>query len=326
MRELVSRCTDRIWQARIPLPFPLRWVNAYLVKDAEGWTIIDPGLHTEEAITSWKQVISELSLSPRDIRQIILTHHHPDHFGLAGWMQLQSGAPVRMSAAGAEQTQRLWGPAQPASALILEQFRTHGMDEHVLTQMAQHMRDFVSMVSPFPECIEPIEEGQSLHFGDASWELIHTPGHAYGHLCLYDRSSQTMFCGDHVLPQITPNVSLLPGVDDNPLESFLASLASLESLPVKLALPGHREPFRTFGERVLSLQQHHVERLEQMRQLLHEPLTVYELCRRLFGQSMSVHQLRFAMAETLAHVACLEKRGQLRLVEQQPSMRYCSLL
>lgn len=325
MRELISACTDRIWQARIPLPFPLRWVNAYLVKDDKGWTVIDPGLHTEDAVAVWQQVLATLEISLSDIRQIILTHHHPDHFGLAGWMQARSGAPVRMSAAGAEQTRKLWGLGQPASDLILEQFRTHGMEESILTQMAQHMRDFVSMVSPFPERIELIEEGDTLHFGGASWELIHTPGHAYGHLCLYDRSSQTIICGDHVLPQITPNVSLLPGIDDDPLQSFLASLHSLESLPVALALPGHREPFRTFHERVLTLQQHHAERLEHIRGLLREPLTAYELCRRLFGESLSVHQLRFAMAETLAHVAYLEQRGELRL-EEQPALRYCSLL
>jgi glyoxylase-like metal-dependent hydrolase (beta-lactamase superfamily II) len=304
---------DHIYRARIPLPFPLRWVNAYLVRDPAGVTILDPGLNTDEARQAWSEVLAQLGIGMRHIRQIVLTHHHPDHFGLAGWFQEQSGATVLLSQAGWEQAMRLWGPGQPASAHILQQFRDNGMDQAMLERMEAHLQSFVPQVTPFPQAIEPIRPGQAVRFGGAAWTAIHTPGHAYGHLMFYDPDSRRLFCGDHILPRITPNISLLPGVDEDPLGAYLDSLDEAAKLDAAIALPGHRDPFADTKTRTAEIRRHHDERLERMRQLLRTPMTGYALCRRLFGDRLSVHQLRFAMAETLAHLAYLERRELVRV-------------
>ena len=120
-------------------------------------------------------------------------------------------------------------------------------------------------------------------------------------------------CGDAVLPQISPNVSLMPGSDPEPLQSFLQGLLKLKNLEVSTAYPGHRNPFQHFEERIVALLLHHEERLTKIEQLLADaPATGFELCTSLFGSRLGIHQMRFAMCETLAHTRELERRGRIK--------------
>ncbi|WP_248927458.1 MBL fold metallo-hydrolase [Paenibacillus hamazuiensis] len=308
---------ETIIQVKVPLPFPLRWVNSYLIRGEDGLTLIDPGLHTEEAEAVWQSVLAGQGFRFADIRDIVLTHHHPDHYGLAGWMQERSGAPVRLSSAGLGQVRRLWGAGQPMTEALLELFRRHGMDEALLVPMREHMDGFVAAVSPQPE-VSLLEPGQRVRLGDRDYEAIHTPGHAAGHLVFYDAEERIMFCGDHVLPQITPNVSYLPGgIDENPLGSFLRSLEDIGRYPVAKAYPGHREPFERFAERTGEIIAHHHQRIEQMRRILSAPQSGFAVCRAMFGDKLSLHQLRFALSETIAHLIYMEQSGMVRSVDTE---------
>lgn len=299
-----------VLRVKVPLPFPLRYVNCYLVPGTGGWTLIDPGLHTQAAVQLWEETLSALSLSFADIGQIVLTHHHPDHYGLAGWFQARCGAPVRLSAEGLRQVRLLWGEGQPLTDGLLALFRAHGLPADLEAPMRVHMDGFVQAVSPQPE-VTTIAAGDVIRLGDEPYEAIASPGHAAGHLCFYQAETKTMFCGDHVLPQISPNVSYLPGgIDDNPLASYLAALAAIARYDVALAFPGHREPFAHLSQRALELIRHHEQRLDAMRALLREPKTAYDVCRSLFGEKLTLHQLRFALAETLAHLIWLREAGQ----------------
>jgi glyoxylase-like metal-dependent hydrolase (beta-lactamase superfamily II) len=310
-RSIVQQLEKGLYQVRVPLPFPLRWVNAYLLQDRQGFTLIDPGLRTEEAIRSWGEALQAIGVSYTDIKQIVLTHHHPDHIGLAGTMQQLSGAPVYLSPAGMQQAQYLWGPQREATEEVAGLFVRHGMDEATEQLMLAHMESFLPQVLPLP-ATTPLKDGDIIVMGDRSFQAIHAPGHAYGQMMLFHEPSGDLFCGDHVLPKITPNVSLLPRYDQNPLDSFLRSLADIASLPVSRVFPGHRDPFTNLSERCNQIIQHHEERLASMLDKLDKPATGFEMCRALFGQSLSIHQLRFALAETLAHLVYLSERGSLQ--------------
>ncbi|ANE47125.1 hypothetical protein SY83_13610 [Paenibacillus swuensis] len=313
-----------IRRLKVPLPFSLRYVNSYIIRDvpaedadsADRYTVIDPGLHTSDAVQVWTETLEAWGIAFDQIRQILLTHYHPDHYGLAGWMQQQAGGvPVRLSRLGHEHAVRLWGDGHAEYANELRQlYLSHGLDVSLADLMVPHMNGFVPQVSPQP-VITYMEEGEQLTFGGRTYNLLHTPGHAWGHLCFHDEAGKTIFCGDQVLPLITPNVSLLPGSDPNPLNSFMISLQDLEQLDVEQAYPGHRDPFRTWHERVRELLTHHEERLTYIEEHLIAPMTGYELCRLMFGESLTVHQLRFAMSETLAHLVYL--RELKRVVESQ---------
>jgi len=324
MRELVTRHRENLIQVRVPLPFPLRYVNAYLLKGVSGYTVIDPGLHTRDAEEAWEAALRELGIDYDQVEQVVLTHYHPDHYGMAGWFQERSGAPVLLSETGCRLAALLWGPEQPMTRLLVDCFAQHGMPAAELEEIEKHMTGFVQSVSPQPS-LTPLRAGEPVRLGDRSYEAIETPGHAAGHLCFYDRESREMLCGDHVMPQISPNVSYMPDVEENPLRAYLASLAEIGSVPVSIAYPGHREPFERFGERAAELIEHHHERLAGMVERLRTPMTAYALCRAVFGYRLSSHQLRFALAETIAHTVYLESEGRVSSQETDGVIVYAAL-
>lgn len=301
-------------RVKVPLPFPLRWVNSYLVRGRDGYTLIDPGLHTPEAEQVWEEALRKYGIGYGDIERIVLTHHHPDHYGLAGWFQERSGAPVWISEEGQRQAERMWSGSFPMNGQIYDLFIHHGMDEDTAAKLHGHFESFLPLVHPMPAQVSFYNLEQPFLIGTRSCEMIHTPGHAYGHVCFYDRERQEMFCGDHVLPRISPNVSFIPDTEDNPLHSYLNSLSEMSRYEVSRAYPGHRDPFDSFAERAVTLIKHHEERLAEMEERLRSTLTVYQLCREVFGERLTMHQLRFAMAETLAHVIYLHRAE--RVAEQ----------
>jgi glyoxylase-like metal-dependent hydrolase (beta-lactamase superfamily II) len=321
--KLITLHNNDVYQIKVPLPFPLRWVNSYLIRGDDGYTLMDPGLHTEAAEQCWEQVLQELSIDYRDIKQIVLTHHHPDHYGLTGYFQQLADAPVYLSSLGYEQVRLLWGDGQPMSEALLSLFQANGLPEEQLGPMQKHMVEFVPMVSPQPQ-VSLISAGEEMTLGNYAYETLHTPGHASGHICFYREETKEIFCGDHVIPQISPNVGYLPGgIDENPLGSFLQSLREIGRYEVNRAYPGHRDPFETFTQRTLELIAHHDTRLELMRQaLIAQPQTAYQVCRSTFGDRLTLHQLRFALSETIAHLIYLHKAGLVSQAEQDELIQY----
>lgn len=301
-------------QVKVPLPFSLSYVNSYVLPEADGYTLVDPGLRTEEAIRAWEDVFERCSLTYGQIKRIVLTHQHPDHYGLAGYFQERSGAPVYMTREAFDYTQKLWGQKEaPANAELAALFRAHGMPASLAQDIQENLSSFYDRVTPHPK-VTFIEAGGTMELGGIEWELIRADGHALGQIILYSPDKEMVICGDQVMPRITPNVGVVPGEDEDPLSSFMDSLAELGKLRVKLAFPGHRDPFENFTERTEQLRSHHERRLAGMLEELREERTGFELCELHFGARLRTnpHNLRFAMAETLAHLYYLERRGLIR--------------
>ncbi|WP_172196607.1 MBL fold metallo-hydrolase [Saccharibacillus qingshengii] len=320
-----SRITsyDELIRVRMAMSFPLRWVNSYLLQGEDGWTIVDPGPRSAENEAAWDAALGELNIRPQEIASIVLTHHHPDHYGLAGWLQQRSGAQVWMSKAASEAAWRNWGriPDEAgASGFVgdsLALYRLHGMPDDRMAQLPEHLAGFRAQVEPQPE-ITVIEARLPIRFGGRLWQPIETGGHADGHLSFYEEKTGLILCGDAVLPRISPNISYTPGGDEHPLRSYLDGLRKLGELRVSQAFPGHRDPFGKFEDRTRQLLDHHEERLERMLKLLHgEPQTAYGICMAVFGDSLGIHQLRFALSETIAHLVELEDRGQAKRFGQE---------
>ncbi|NMO95265.1 MBL fold metallo-hydrolase [Paenibacillus lemnae] len=317
--DIVSWNQSGLIQIKIPLDNPLRWVNSYLLRDGDEVTLIDPGPRTPAAEQEWLAAFRVLGLQPADISLILLTHHHPDHYGLSGWLQQQSGAPVRMSERAELEAQLMWGSGSSMDEDLPSFFESHGMPAVWLEQLPGHLNIFIPQVTPAPKVTHQ-HDGEQLDMGGRSWQVIQTAGHAPGHLSLYHEGSGDLICGDAVLPQISPNVSLLPGSDAAPLRLYLEGLRRLQTLQVRAAYPGHRHPFTHFRERIQALLEHHEERLNTTAGLLASagPMTAFEVCTALFGGKLGIHQLRFAMCEALAHLAELAavSRAELRETEQ----------
>ncbi|GAB4191147.1 MAG: MBL fold metallo-hydrolase [Roseiflexaceae bacterium] len=297
------------------MPFALRNVNTYLLRDGAGWTLVDAGLNHAPNRALWATALEQLGIAWTAIRRIVLTHAHPDHYGAAGWLQERTGAPVLLSPGEQAFAQRMWRSEGSGEAAIIGLFGRHGLPVDLAAQVAGDIARLRAETQPAPVW-GTIDAGDTLLVAGRRFEAIATPGHSEGHLVFFCAAERLMLCGDTVLTKITPNISRWPDGAVNPLADFLATLDLLAQLPVELALPGHGPLIRSFAGRLGELRAHHDTRLAHMEQIAWGGATAFAVCSSVFQvDQLSTHQLRFALAETLAHLEYLVSAGRLERVE-----------
>jgi len=316
---------ERIYSVRLPLPFALNHVNCYLLRDDDGWTIVDAGLNRPEIRELWQAAWRELAIAPHDIRRIVLTHMHPDHFGLAGWLQEQTGAPVFLSPREHEIARVTWLEEMTAerNADLDRYLHAAGVSPDVAT-IIQTQQDYLrSLTFPHPHEILTIAPGESVTMAGRRFQAIHAPGHADGQLIFYSAQDRLVICGDQVLNRITPNIGVWATTETDPLARYLDSLAHLAALEVTLALPGHYAAVTTWQARLAELQAHHAHRLDAMYAAAREGATALDVSYAVFDYDrFSTHEIRFAVAETLAHLEYLAEAGRLVRVEETKHRLY----
>jgi len=316
----------------IPLPLPnnpLGFVNVYLIKTADGCLLVDTGWNTEEAYQALLKGFEKAGASPEDLRIIFITHIHPDHYGLAGRLQKATRARVLMhqgESSWMEQRQAFGEHFMSDGARWLAQ---NGFPPADLAVLAQALPGLVRSQNS-AKADRLVQDGEHLSIGEFDLEAIWTPGHAPGHLCLYDRQRQILFSGDHVLPNITPNIgfSMKPG--SNPLADYLASLKKVAALPARLALPSHGDPFSDLPGRVRQIEQHHEVRLNLMLDAIRAgDKNAYQVAASVpwTDSAISITELDavskfFALAETSAHLELLVSRGRVSKAQPDGTIQY----
>jgi glyoxylase-like metal-dependent hydrolase (beta-lactamase superfamily II) len=306
-----------IYQVPIPIPIPLKYVNCYLCRGTSGWTLVDAGFHDALAEDAWPRAFADLSIRPQEIDRIVVTHYHPDHLGGAGWLQELTGAPAYMHDLELRQVELFWGGGMAEQAEALRTFFAgYGMPEEMAAAIAQHHHHQFGNVQPLPR-LTPVAAGERLRIGAAEYEVLWMPGHSDGLAIFWDAAAGILLANDMILDKITPNVSLWPACRQNPLEDYLASLQRVEAMGAKLALTGHRNVITDVTGRAAAIRQHHAERLALMESVCSATTggaTAWEVCEQVFHpETLTIHQVRFAMSETLAHLVYMAKQGRLRM-------------
>lgn len=286
----------------IDLPFRLNHVNCFMAEGDDGWTIIDTGLHRSETVEQWNRILAD-----KTVTNIIITHYHPDHFGYAGSLQKKTGAHVAMTKIDADIAEQAW------QTDFIEQFHTYykwgGVPKTLTDQIIQNNKAFIPAVTPYPHIDHYLKEGERIRFGPYDYEVIFTPGHSNGLVCFYNEDKRVLLSTDHILPKITPNISYWFVGELNPLATYLQSLEKVKALNAEVVIPSHGRPFYGANERIDEIIAHHHERLDKTLDILQEKKTAYEVCKQLFQRSLTVHEIRFAMGETLAHLEYLKESG-----------------
>ena len=301
----------------------------YLLEDDGGWLMVDSGFNDDVPFDSLCQQLGALGTSINDIRRLLITHFHPDHFGLAGRIKAASDAEVITHQGDWEMAQHVLETANEWSLeQVLQRVRSLGVPPAEL----EHYTDIISFGRMlFPAGLEPdtVLKGDDEPVGGRSHlRAVLTPGHTPGHLCLYDERNRFLFSGDHVLAGITTHISPSYLTDDCQLALYLNALQKVRLLDVDMVLPAHEEPFADLGARVDELLQHHDQRLEQVLAALGDrPSSPWQTASQVewtvgSWDDMDVTNRLLAMQETLAHLQLLQERGRVTVVEEAPSNLY----
>lgn len=309
----LRRVADGIFWLRMKLPFALNHVNLWLLENDTGWTLIDTGFGNEDTKAVWQRLLHD-GLMGRDITQLVATHFHPDHIGLAGWLNEQ------IPGLGLITTRTEWLQARmlgtDSTAYFVQEhvdfYHRAGADDAFLDAIRKRGNIYAQRVTPIPASFTRISHGDTLDIGGREWQVITGGGHSPEHACLYCAADNIFIAGDQVLPEISPNVSIWPIEPwSDPLADFISTLERLRStLPGdSYALPSHGRPFYGLHERLDDLLAHHEDRLDVAQDALaNNGGTVFDVTDALFRRDLDMHQRVFAIGEALAHLNHLVTR------------------
>lgn len=311
----VEQVRPGLWSIPVPMPDnPLRYVIVYAFETGTCLALVDAGWNTDDAWAALNAGLASAGGSIADVEAVLVTHLHPDHYGLAGRVREASGAWIGLHPADASLLEDRYVATDELVGRMTELLEASGVPLDRRPNLANASMEIKSMVHmAVPDVL--FDDGGHHRFGSWDLQTIWTPGHSPGHVCLWSDRNRLLLSGDHILPRITSNISVHSQQFPNPLGDFLDSLAKMRAFDPEEILPAHEYRFANLAARIDALVAHHEERLDEIVGLLRADngLTAWELTTRLewsrpFDQILPFMQ-RAANGETLAHLVLLEHRG-----------------
>ena len=302
---------------RLPLPYRLDHVNIYLIENDGGWTALDSGLGDDPCKHAWQAALAG-PLKGQGLKSLIVSHFHPDHVGLAGWLCERFGLELTMPRPEYLHSLLLqFAPADYGEEVFRPFYKRHGLSAEATEVVLSRGHEYLKRTTGVPALYHRIKHGDTLAVGDRTFQVLTGGGHALEQAMLYRPEERLFLAADQVIARISPNVSVHPMEPDlDALGIYLNSLRAVRASVAAdvLVLPGHGLPFHGLHDRVEELIDHHAARCGELAEACRDrPLSVAEIVPFLFSRPLDAHQTGFAFGEVLAHVNHMLGRGELRL-------------
>jgi len=306
---------------RLPLPFALDHINVWLMRDTyegrDGWTVVDCGVARDEVMGMWEQVFAN-ELDGLPVVRVIVTHMHPDHIGLAHWLTEKWNAPLQMTMTDFVVAQLYCGADSGGGGeRLARHFERHGMTNPEDLDGVRKRKSYYSQLVPkVPSSFIRIVDNDIVPIGGHDWQVIIGYGHAPEHASFYSKSLNVVISGDMVLPRISTNVSVnSEEPQGNALQDYLDSLSRYADVPDDaLTLPSHGRPFVGIHTRIQQQHDHHAEHLARVLTACAEPKSAFDIVPVLFKRKLDLHQMTFALGESIAHLHMLMYAGRAKRI------------
>ncbi|MDF3839113.1 MBL fold metallo-hydrolase [Cupriavidus basilensis] len=314
---LAREITPGVLWLRMPMPLGLNHINLWAVRDGDGWAAFDSGLQTSETAAAWRDLFAEGgALAQGGLTRLFVTHMHPDHVGMAGWLTRKFGCRLWMTRLEYLMCRVLaadTGREAPADGESF--YRRAGWTEEAIEGYRARFGGFGKFVHALPDSFRRLRDGEFLTIGAHQWRVVVGNGHSPEHACFYSPELKLLISGDQVLPRISSNVSVFPTEPDaDPMADWLASLGKLRrEIPDDvLVLPSHNEPFRGLHARLEHLMRSQHQALDRLRGALAEPRRAVDVFPQLFSRPIGSEPnlLGMATGESVAHLNYLLHRGE----------------
>lgn len=326
---MLEKIREGLYRLEIPLPRnPLRTLNSYIMNSPDRNLIVDTGFNLPECLAALEAGIRELGLD-MEKTDVLATHFHADHTGLMPRI-LTDRSRAFMGRIDRAMLREQIGRGDDYWRDGENRYRREGYPEADLRETARLNPGRHFIADALFE-ITPLDRGDKISCGSMRWEVIPTPGHTPGHICLYEPDLELLISGDHLLFDITPNITYWKVMTDS-LESYLTSLKAIAGLKVQVVLPGHRGREGSLGGRVLELLDHHEKRLADVLRIVGENpfITAYEVASRMewsiradSWSDFPPGQRWFAVGESIAHILHLVNKGKLERHSRGDVHTYC---
>ena len=302
---------------RMPLPFALNHINLWAARDGDGWAAFDSGLQSSETTAAWCALFGRGgALEQGGLTRLFVTHMHPDHVGMAGWLTRKFNCRMWMTRLEYLTCRVLvadTGREAPNDGVSF--YRRAGWDEEALENYRARFGGFGKFTHALPDSYRRLVDGELLRIGDHEWRVVVGHGHSPEHACFYNAELKLLISGDQVLPRISSNVSVFPTEPDaDPMGDWLASLDKLrrEVPDDVLVLPSHNEPFRGLHARLDYLKRSQHQSLDRLRRALAQPKRAVDVFGELFSRPIGAEPnlLGMATGESVAHLNYLLHRGE----------------